>query len=346
MTSRLLHRTQMFGLVTAIATGIATPLAGGSEDLAVQQSCPVDSGPLAACVNGSGIPLKDVDDRAGKMFVRSGGTLDEVIYDARQAIVEAVISDLLIKHEAQRTRRTPEEVLAPYLATIAASKTDSSGQPTAPTARQAQQLARIRAFVASLRDKASIEMYLTPPRHAVPVAANDQAVGGEEAPLQLIVFTDFECPYCAQLMPVLKALRSRFEGEMRIVHKDFPLISIHKHAQAAAEAARCAGDQDDYWSYHDLLFSGRAALDEDALLDYARQLALDVKAFGECLRTHRFAAAVQKDARDARALGLDSTPVSFLNGRKILGALDLDAFTRLAEQELALTRHNERPQER
>lgn len=132
---------------------------------------------------------------------------------------------------------------------------------------------------------------------------------------------------------VLSQIIKLYGPKVRIVFRDYPL-SGHPVAFLAAQAADCAQDQGKYWEYHDLLFANQKDLTQAKLKEHAAQLKLDEKAFGECLDSGKYAPEVEKDKRDGMALGINSTPVFFVNGKKLRGERTLANFKQLIDQEL------------
>lgn len=157
-------------------------------------------------------------------------------------------------------------------------------------------------------------------------------LGPATAPVTVVMFSDFECPFCAQGLETLKRLRDLYPDDVRIAYKAFPLDN-HANALIAAMAARSAQAQGKFWEFHDLLFSGRA-LDPSVILAYAQQAQLDMGALVQDLDTLEYAAEVRRDARQARRLGVSSTPTFFVNGRKLSGAKPLAEFDRMIGEEL------------
>ena len=169
------------------------------------------------------------------------------------------------------------------------------------------------------------------------------SIGAADAPVVLVEFTDFQCPYCSRhFTETLPQIVANYvdTGQVRYVFKDFPLTSIHPQAQLAAEAARCAGEQDAFLAMHDALFgrqdewSGRGDAAE-IFAGFAGELGLDETAFGECLASGRYTAAVQTDVTQGIALGVNGTPAFFLNGNFISGAQPYSAFQQAIESLLA-----------
>jgi len=157
--------------------------------------------------------------------------------------------------------------------------------------------------------------------------------GPATAPVTVVEWSDYECPFCRRAQEVLQRLQGEFPDTVRFVFKDFPLRS-HPNALPAALAARCAGAQGRYWEYHDLLFVAQPDLSRDHLIAYARRLGLDAPAFTECLDTARFRDAVLADQREGREAGVRATPTFFINQRKIEGTLPLDDFRNAIKQAL------------
>lgn len=162
------------------------------------------------------------------------------------------------------------------------------------------------------------------------------SLGPEDAPVTIVEFSDYQCPYCEQwYTQVYKQLLASYPGKIRFVYRDLPL-PMHPEAIPAAEAADCAGAQDAYWKYHDALFSGQYPLGRAAYEHYAADLGLDTAAFITCLDDHHYLAAVNANASYAANLGLNGTPSFFINGRELIGALPIEQFKTVIDEELAL----------
>ncbi len=175
-----------------------------------------------------------------------------------------------------------------------------------------------------------------PARRIAVEAGDSPTLGPADAPVTIIEFSDYECPYCARwYQQVYKRLMKEYEGKIRFVYRDFPLDNIHPNAAPAAIAAHCAGEQDSYFAFHDALFSYQYGLGWDAYLSYATELGLDVKAFQTCLDEKRYADKVEADMRYGYSLGVSSTPTFFVNGIAIVGAQPYEVFQQLIEKELA-----------
>lgn len=161
--------------------------------------------------------------------------------------------------------------------------------------------------------------------------------GAGAAPVTVVLFSDFQCPFCKRVEPTLAALEKELPGKVRVVWKHFPL-PFHDRARPAALAAQAAGQQGKFWEMHDKLLENQQALDAPALESYARALKLNMTAFKAALVSAEIARAVDADAEQGRSLGVEGTPSMFINGHKVAGALPLSALKPLVEQELARSR--------
>ncbi len=172
-------------------------------------------------------------------------------------------------------------------------------------------------------------------RYDVPTDG-DPSIGPEGAPITLVEFSDYQCPYCESwYQDVYSRLLTDYKDKIRFVYRDFPLYSIHPEAQPAAEAANCAGEQNAYWQFHDALFGGKNRLGAAAYTQYASELGLNVDQFNQCVSEHRYKSEVDADFNFASNLGVSSTPTFFLNGMAVVGAQPYDVFKQLIDKELA-----------
>ena len=188
----------------------------------------------------------------------------------------------------------------------------------------------------ALRSQAKIvDRLQAPPIVRVEVPVDGAPVrGAADAPVTLVEFSDFHCPFCKRVQPTLAQLLERYPGKVKLAYRDFPIDSLHPQARRAAEAARCARDQGKFWEYHDLLFAGPPSAAPESLDRSAGQIGLDLVAFEGCLSSGVHAAAVQRDVDEGARLGLNGTPAFFINGRPLTGAQPLEAFVRIVEEEL------------
>ncbi len=168
---------------------------------------------------------------------------------------------------------------------------------------------------------------------------DDPAIGPEDARVVIIEFSDYQCPYCRKFaLETLDRILEEYKGQVRFVYRDFPIENIHPYALKAAEAANCAGEQGRYFEYHDLLFEKQpewSQRGEEAFVEYAEQLGLDVGSFRACLASGRYEQEVRKDLQDGIEAGVTGTPTFFINGIPLSGAQPFEAFKAIIDAELA-----------
>ena len=192
-------------------------------------------------------------------------------------------------------------------------------------------------YVRALWLKAGVEVVLPEPSAArVQVDSNKGFVlGPKDAPVAIVEFSDFQCPFCKSVIATLKQLMAEYKGKVKLVFRDFPLADIHPLAPKAHEAARCAAEQGKFWEYHDLLFERAPSLAPAELKQYAGELKLDGATFAKCLDSGKYRQAVAGDVAEGARLGASGTPTFLINGRIVVGAKPIDAFQKLIDGELA-----------
>jgi protein-disulfide isomerase len=190
------------------------------------------------------------------------------------------------------------------------------------------------AYIAELRAEYGVVIELSQPVAHVE-AGNAPRLGPENAPVQIIEFADYECPYCQEVNEDLNRLREQFPNQVSLVYKDFPL-PMHPLAAKAAQAARCAGAQGKFWEYHDSLFQTKK-IQMSQLKEEARALKLDTARFDQCLDNGEQSAPVKKDSQEGQRLGLQGTPSFFINGHFMSGAIGYTKLRETVMQELGPT---------
>ncbi len=161
------------------------------------------------------------------------------------------------------------------------------------------------------------------------------SLGPRDAKVTIVEFGDFLCAACVAFDGTLKTLIKDFPGQVRLVWKDFPFTGTGSPAYRAAIAARCAGYQNAFWEYHDLLFANQASINETSYPIFATQLGLDQNEFTQCLTDQTPQPIVDRDLEEGQRLRIDGTPYSFVNGRRVSGALDYDLLRNVVASELA-----------
>ncbi len=181
--------------------------------------------------------------------------------------------------------------------------------------------------------EAGFRLLLEPPRAVVRINPEDPVEGQEDAPVTIVEFSDFQCPYCSRAAGTIQELMAEYDGLVRVVHKPFPLNS-HHWSRKAVEAALCANEQGRYREYHDWLFDHRTALSDDAFFKAAKELGLDVDAFRKCYNNQPWEGMIQDSITEGRILGVTATPTFFINGRMLEGAQPIESFRKLIDEEL------------
>jgi protein-disulfide isomerase len=159
---------------------------------------------------------------------------------------------------------------------------------------------------------------------AVPVAETDHALGPADAPVTLVEYGDYECPYCAAAHPIVKRLRATLGERLRFVFRNFPLNNVHAHAGVAAQAAEAAAAQGKFWPIHDLLYAHQATLADHAMDEFALKVGLEIYQFNADLSSSRFAKRVRADFEGGQQSGVTGTPTFFINGTRYTGPKELE----------------------
>jgi protein-disulfide isomerase len=292
--------------------------------------------------------LEQLDLQRQQMEIRFNQERQNALLEAVQQMVE----ERLLSLEATAAGKSSDQLLAENVK--AAEVTDAdvdafyaqlqvqrpqglpgkdaiAGQIRTHLQGQKQQEARA-AYVEGLRAKYKAETFLTEPR--LEVAADGPAKGPATAPVTIVEFSDFECPYCARVVPTLDQVKEKYGDQVRIVFRQFPL-DMHPNAAKAAEAALCANEQGKFWEMHDAMFADQKKLAVADLKTTAGTLGLDAAAFGSCLDSGKHAAKVKEDMKAGVLAGVSGTPALFVNGRFLNGAVPFEAIAEVVDDELA-----------
>ncbi len=159
-----------------------------------------------------------------------------------------------------------------------------------------------------------------------PVNERDHTLGSPDAPVTLVEYGDYECPFCGEAHYVVKMLQQQLGERLCFVFRNFPLTSTHPHALIAAEAAEAADAQGRFWPMHDMLYEHQDALEVPDLIEYAARLGLDINSFEYDLRTHRFVDKIRADLRSGAISGVNGTPTFFINGYRHDGGYDFESL--------------------
>ena len=327
------------GVILLLVTACSKP-----ETIVVAADSP---NKVVALLDGEPITDDDLDIKGELMKI------EQEAYQIRQDALDRVVALRLLDKEASKNGMEVEELLealidskvpAPNPAEVRAYYERRKSRLRKPFEEVREQVAAVvhktnlqrarRDYVARLRGNADVEIRIAPPR--LPVNVEDApGRGPKDAPITLVEFSDFQCPFCKKVQPTLEELFEEYDGKLRWVYKDLPLTRIHPGAVRAAEAARCAGEQDKFWEYRDALFELGRVTDE-AHPDVAKSLDLDYTAWETCVESGKYVSAVEADESEAASLGISGTPAFLINGILLSGAQPKESFTRMIEAELSL----------
>jgi protein-disulfide isomerase len=243
--------------------------------------------------------------------------------------------ELVAKELPQPQEPTNEEIEGFYEANkgrINKPKEDVATQISRYLKQQKENAAREK-LLKQLEKEHHVTRYMEPLRFEVN-ADKLPSQGSSSAPVTLVIFSDFQCPYCRSFSTTIKKVVDQYKDKVRLVFRQYPLTNIHPQAQKAAEASLCAAAQGHFWEMHDLLFQNQANLKDEDLKSRADKLGLDAPAFNQCLDLSRSAALVMEDVRAGAKAGVEGTPAFFINGRFFSGNYPYEEITELIDEEL------------
>ncbi len=309
---------------------------------------------VLARIDGEPITLADLEDVVGDDLATLEFQYGNQRYQLLRRGVQTVLRKRLLAGEAARRGITPDELVRGEIegkleisdeqvqAWYEANRARLQGRSLemlAPAIRQFLQEQELDRLLTEFTDRIAaerkVEMLLEPFRAAIAVEGHP-SLGPEGAPVTLVEFSDFECPFCGSFFATIERIKSEYGDRVRLVYRQFPLAELHPHAQKAAEASLCAAEQGRFWQLHDLMFREQQRLAVEDLKDKAERVGLDTAAFAECLDSGRMAARVQADLQAGRRLGVTGTPALFVNGRPVEGgAVAFETIARVIDEELA-----------
>jgi predicted DsbA family dithiol-disulfide isomerase len=261
---------------------------------------------------------------------------DEVLLQRQAEKEHTTVAGLIERHVTSQLGKDPsEDALRVYYEGLDTKEPFEAVRPKILEHILDKRTTRVKtAYMESLRAASNMSINIAPPRARMALA--DLPVRGPAtAAITLVEYADYECPYCQQAEADLDKLAAEYKGKIALIYKDLPL-PMHSHAQKAAEAAQCAGLQNKYWEYHDILLKTKE-LEVPQLKASARSLGLNATAFDTCLDSGQRAAAVKATQDEAVTLGLQGTPSFFMNGRYFTGIPKYDLLRQMVEEELKRT---------
>jgi protein-disulfide isomerase len=313
-------------------------------------------GETVARIGDRVVTAREIDDRWKALDPSGHAEAAQKEYDGRRSALDAIVAEMLIAEAAKAKNMTAEayeeaelknrikpigesDVVTFYQANINQMQ-GRSLEVMAPAIRrylQDQQNDTARqSLIADLRKSGpEVRMFFDAPRLTVEVTPDDPSIGAASAPVTLVEFSDFQCPFCQRVAPTLKQVKEKYGDKVRVVWKDFPLTQIHPQAFKASEAAHCAADQGKFWEYHDRLFANQQSLQPNDLKKHATDLGLDGTAFAACLDSSKYGERVRDGVAEGSRLGVNSTPTIYINGRVLSGAQPYETFVSVIDEELS-----------
>jgi protein-disulfide isomerase len=304
-------------------------------------------GTVIATFDGQPITDEDVRKVAGAKLSQA----EMGLYEARKDGIDEIVQDRLLDAEAKREGISKADLLKKkvYDKVKVSDRDVEKFYKEKKDQMQGKKLDDVKAnirsylfreenqklyadYVASLKKKANVQIMIQPPK--IDIGEGDSpAIGPKDAPVVIIEFTDYQCPFCGRSRPTVQQILDNYKGKVRYVLRDFPL-SFHKDSEKAHEAAHCAGDQGKYWEMNKKLFANQKDIKMEDLKKYAQELKLNMNKFNECLDSGKYADMVRKNLEDGEKAGVTGTPAFFINGRMISGARPYESFKEVIDDEL------------
>jgi protein-disulfide isomerase len=315
-----------------------------------------DAQAVVARIDGHEIRAGEVDALVRGGLIRAEVQYQESRHELRKQALDELINERLLQRKARAEGITAEALLERDVHAKVARPTEAelkevyenvkkSGEELPPFEKirgdveryvtQQRMREALDHYHEALRAGAKIETSLPPPElPRVEVAAVGPTLGAADAPVTIVAFSDYECPFCRRAEPAVKSVLEAYGDKVRLVYREYPLPN-HRFAQKASEAALCAHDQGKYWQMQEKLFANQDELGVGSLKDYARAVGLDATRFDGCLDSGAKAASIEADVRAGDAAGVTGTPAFFVNGRPLYGAASFEKFKEIIDRELA-----------
>ena len=288
---------------------------------------------MLATIDGDSITMAEVRKRAGDEL----DALETQYQLAKSRIIgaalDSIIRDQTVVVEAKKQGKSVDELIAAEAGPNGFAPTDAEvsawydenpgrvgGRPLTQLKSQIAELLRNEKRKAAerrlsdrLREQHEVAVKYEPYRLQFD-NANAPTKGSKDAPVTLVEFSDFQCPYCKGMAPTLKQVAEKLGDKVQIVYRQYPIASIHPFATKAAEASLCAREQGKFWELHDAMFEDQTKLAVKDLKATAARLGMDAKKFDTCLDSGRYVEQVQNDQREGQRAGVNGTPAVFING--------------------------------
>ena len=329
-------------------------LTGCAPSTAQQPRTPAPAD-VVATVGSTSITLAQVDEKALQQSTRDFGAmkLAQALFEARRIAVEELIEDELLAQDAKARTLDQATVIQQEVTAKVAEPTDAEvalwfeqnqSRLQGATLDQARQtiksflvqqrtLAARQRYMDGLRAKVATRIMLDPPRQVI-AKADRPSKGPDNAPVEMIEFSDFQCPFCENAFQTVKQVLDVYGDRIHFVYRHYPLAN-HPRARPAAEASQCAAEQGKFWQFHDRLFGDPSRLSDEDFKQHAARLGLDTAQFNACVDSHKYQAEIDNDVQAGNEAGVSGTPAFYINGRMLSGAQPFEAFKRIIDEELA-----------
>jgi protein-disulfide isomerase len=319
--------------VAVLATAACTK-EGAAKSEPVQTSAANDSGTaVLATVSDQKITMSDIRDRSGEQLAQLETQYQVMRSKIISTALDSILREKTLTEEAKKSGKSVDEMIAaeagangfePSDAEITAwYKDNPSRVGNKPLDQLRSQIADLlrsdkrKAAEQKLQDRVNAERKVTvayQPYRLHFENGKAPTLGKADAPVTLVEFSDFQCPFCRAAAPALRQVENKFGDKVQIVYRQFPIPSLHPNAFKAAEASLCANEQGKFWELHDAMFEDQNKLAVSDLKQTARKLGMDGKKFDACLDSGRYVEQVQNDQRDGQRVGVKGTPAMFING--------------------------------
>lgn len=265
--------------------------------------------------------------------------LEKVLEEESKALGLKSIDELIAKEITGKIPEPSEAEITDFYEKVKSQTNGASLEDIRPqlvmSLRQQKSQETMQKYIEDIKVKYEVKISLPFPEGArVSVSADDDPfIGPKDAPITIVQFAEYQCPYCGKAGEAVDKVMEEYKGKIKMVYRDFPL-SFHDRAIPAAVAANCAGEQGKYWEMHKLLMSNQSALSEENLTAHATTLSLDLTKWNTCREDPKQAAEVQKDFQDGQKVGVNGTPAFFINGIMLSGAVPYPQFKEIIDREL------------
>lgn len=351
LARRLAAGTMLAVAITDCRESSATP----ERTVTQQGGAIVDAQTVLATIGSDKVTMNDVRDRAGDQLDQ----LEAQYQLARSRIIQASLDTLLeertLATEVKRTGKTEEALVAAEAGPGGITPSDADVEAwfrANPSRVGGRSLDQIRAQIVDLlrkqrqhdaeqklldrlRAEQKVNVAFQPYRLQFDLAKAPSR-GRADAPVTLVEFADFQCPFCRATVSTVKQVEEKYGDKVRVVYKQFPIPSLHPFALKAAEASLCAEEQSKFWELHDAMYDDQSKLTVSDLKRTARRLGMDGKKFDACLDSGRYVEQVQNEQKEGTRAGVNGTPALYVNGRYVEGgSVPFPVLERAIEKELA-----------